>query len=287
MGIPKSKSNKKDASSKEEGTKSTTTITTKRWSHVAKSVDGSGQYLGIESQSGRVFSWGRSNAMGQLGRKEEEDSKKRKNSTTKPHIVEGLPSTTKATKVYAGGSKESGHSAIFDTDGNFWVAGCDRWQQLGLGSPHGGSAGYTWEDGRIWRPFFTLNKFATSFLKERGGDTSTIRDVALGCDHTVLLSSNQSDVYTFGKGGEGQLGLVGKLFVSAPVLSTVLSSKKIQQEEGRIAAVCAIQHCSLTLDNNGKILKKAGRCRENHDTFQTALMACLQRATNDGLIEQK
>ena len=56
------------------------------------------------------------------------------------------------------------------------------------------------------------------FMNETSG-TNKIRDVALGGDHTVVLSGNQHDVYTFGKGGEGQLGVMGKPFVSAPVKS--------------------------------------------------------------------
>mmetsp|Transcript_238 Transcript_238/g.356 ORF Transcript_238/g.356 Transcript_238/m.356 type:complete len:258 (+) Transcript_238:72-845(+) len=239
-----------------------------KWVNVSKSQDGSGHYLGV-TRSGKVFSWGSSNSMGQLGRRE---SSKKKT----PLQVEGF--TGQARKTFAGGSKESGHSAILDAEGKLWLAGCDRWQQLGLGSSHGGSAGYTWEDGRIWRPFFTINTSLLSLMKEREGSNGSIRDMALGGDHTVVLSSNSEDVYTFGKGGEGQLGVVGKPFVSAPVRSSVLSDK-----EARIAAVCAIQHCSLTLDGSGNILKKAGRCRKS-DSFQNALNACINIADTDGLL---
>jgi alpha-tubulin suppressor-like RCC1 family protein len=235
--------------------------------HVASSVDGSQQSVGITA-SGNVYTWGRLNEMGQLGRKTES----RKDCKTPSQVkLDG----TKAIRGFAGGINESGHSAVLDSSGHLWVAGCDRWQQLGLGSAEGGASGYTWENGRIWRDFFTRNDFVTNLMKKRNG---SIRDVALGGDHTIVLSSNKMDVYAFGKGGEGQLGLVGKPFVSASVRSTVLSSSK---EE--IAAVCAIHNCSLTLDDTGKVLKKAGRCRMTGEMIN-GLRACIDRAAQEGIL---
>lgn len=256
----------------------------KKWKSVAKSQDGSGHYLGVNAKDGTVWSWGSSNALGQLGRTSSSNNNKKT-----PQLVEGFPILASARTVHAGGSNESGHSAIVDSEGNLWMAGCDRWQQLGLGSSHGGAAGYTWEDGRIWRPFFTQNTSLLSLMQQRDNGSSSIRDVALGGDHTVVLSSNRSDVYTFGKGGEGQLGVVGKPFVSAPVRSSILSSSSgngnnNEESRGSIAAVCAIQHCSLTLDDSGNVLKKAGRCRSS-DSFQSALRACMNRAEADGLLQ--
>lgn len=49
----------------------------------------------------------------------------------------------KFSTVYTGGTKDSGHTALVDEDGGLWMAGCDRWQQLGLGSSFTGAAGYT------------------------------------------------------------------------------------------------------------------------------------------------
>jgi alpha-tubulin suppressor-like RCC1 family protein len=115
-------------------------------------------------------------------------------------------------------------------------------------------------------------------LEESG--TCRIRDVALGADHSVVLSENRKHVYTFGKGGEGQLGFIGKPFVSAPKKSSQLSSKS---EGEKIAAVCAIQHCSLTLDDHGRVLNKAGKCRFT-TAMKESLDACIQRAANDGLL---
>lgn len=207
-----------------------------------------------------------------------------KRQLARPHPVIIVPdndSSATFIRGYVGGLGESGHSAILDaTRTRLYLAGCDRWQQLGLGSSSGGASGYTWTDGgRIWRNEFVLNEHLPDFMKESSG-TPKIRDVALGGDHTVVLSDNQQDVYTFGKGGEGQLGVVGKPFVSAPVKSSKLSSKN---RDEKVAAVCAIQHCSLTLDEHGNVVDEAGKCRRT-ESFKTSLMACIQRAEKDGLL---
>ena len=102
-----------------------------------------------------------------------------------------------------------------------------------------------------------------------------IRDVALGGDHTVVLSRNRRDVLTFGKGGEGQLGLTSKPWVSSPSKSKVLSSSKSD-----IAAVCAFRHCSMTLDDDGQIKNSVGKCSK----IKKALELCRKRAAESGLI---
>ena len=104
---------------------------------------------------------------------------------------------------------------------------------------------------------------------------SFIRDVSLGEDHTIILSSNQRDVYAFGKGGDGQLGLVGKPFVSAPIRSTSLSSPSDD-----IHAVCAVQSCSITLGEHGDVLKKVGKCRN----VAQGIRDCIERAREQELI---
>lgn len=75
--------------------------------------------------------------------------------------------------------------------------------------------------------------------------------MGLGSDHTVVFSSNPKDVIVFGKGGEGQLGLKQKCFLSAPTKSSALSSNRFE-----IGAVCAIEHCSLSLNRDGQVLTK-------------------------------
>ena len=238
------------------------------------SVDGSNHCIGITSDN-KVYTWGNSNSMGQLGR----PTTSRRDCKT-PTIVTRNPSISRA---YAGGNAESGHSVLVTTEDHLvYVSGCDRWQQLGLGSASGGSAGYTWEGGRIWRQEFVPNLFLTDWMTKTSGN-HRIRDVALGGDHTIILSENQRDVYAFGKGGEGQLGILGKSFVSAPVRSTVLSSTLTTAD---IAAVCAIHHCSMTLDSNGEILKQTGNCRMEHEAIMNGLKACRDRAERDGLLER-
>jgi alpha-tubulin suppressor-like RCC1 family protein len=144
-------------------------------------------------------------------------------------------STVKAAHAYVGGFGSAGHTAILDTEGRLWVCGCDRWQQLGLGSSQSGSSGYTWTGGRLWQEQLQLNTHVVTLLQTLDpslGSLSTssataaittaasdkddqsrryIRDVALGGDHTVILSANKRDVITFGKGAEDQLGLSSKL----------------------------------------------------------------------------
>lgn len=253
-------------------------------SHPVRALDGSGHSLFI-SEDGTVYSWGRTNALGKLGRR--------------GNAKEPLPATfidpnegpadsspgrksrkfhVTCTKAFAGGFTDSGHSAVLDSSGNLWLTGCDRWQQLGLGSPSAGAAGYTWKGGATWQEAFQRNDFLPALMEEISGYRA-IRDVALGGDHSLVLSANKQDVFSFGKGGEGQLGLAGKPWVSTPSQSKQLSSKNSD-----VAAVCAIEHCSLTLDDAGNVLKKAGQCSRRAASFVAALKSCRERAQRDGLL---
>ncbi|KAL7451056.1 hypothetical protein ACHAWC_002902 [Mediolabrus comicus] len=196
-----------------------------------------------------------------------------------------------ASQAYTGGLPSSGHSAIIDNHGYLWLCGCDRWQQLGLGSSNGGASGYTWQGGRLWQTQFQKNDYVIELLQQldpnlgtmekklgNNGNSSRrwIRDVALGGDHTIILSSNKKDVITFGKGGEGQLGLASKPWVSSPSKSKALSSSKPD-----IAAVCAFRHCSMTLDDTGQMKNSVGKCSK----IKKALELCQKRALESGLIE--
>ena len=206
------------------------------------------------------------------------------------------------------------------------MAGCDRWQQLGLGSSSGGAAGYTWT--ALWQTSFQYNPYIAQLMMDHcgtsasasasassngGTGSSPIRDVALGGDHTLVLSSNQRHVFSFGKGSEGQLGLTHKPFVSSPAHAKELSVSSSSQGGGgggkgtgtgihtkkRIGALCAIQHCSIALDEQGEILKKVGKCLLTSDRTGTArtrndgstrtgmaqaFQACRERAKRDGLV---
>lgn len=237
----------------------------------AKPSFGVKHFIGITS-TGKAYSWGKNN-FGQLGRVS--DNQMSTDKTARPVEFEKSDgSSVHFVRGFVGGSSDSGHSALLDSAGHVWLSGCDRWQQLGLGSSSAGSTGYTWNQGRVWRNNFVRN----DFLAEVAGP---IRDVALGSDHTIALSVNKKDVYVFGKGGDGQLGLDGKPFVSAPTRSKILSVDCTDnRSKGNVAAVCAIQNCSLVLDDEGEILTKAGRCRK----IEKALRICIEQAESDGLV---
>lgn len=236
-------------------------------------ASGSRHSIGVASD-GSVYSWGRSNAVGQLGRE---------STIGKPAMKPGIvPIPTKVARAFCsqGCSSGAGHSALLDYDGRLWMAGCDRWQQLGLGSANGGSSGYTWIDGKLWQDRFVLSESVLDLMQSKSSEKTKIRDVALGGDHTLVLASNQKDVFAFGKGGDGQLGLMGRSFVSAPVKSKTLS------EDGNgvlLSSVCAIQKCSLTLDTKGSIRNKVGRCKTN--TVEKGIQTCIAKAKGEGLIE--
>jgi len=150
-----------------------------------------------------------------------------------------------------------------------------------------GASGYTWK--RLWQESFQRNDFILDFMASKSGkgihDTSTvIRDAAIGGDHTLVLARNQKDVYSFGKGAEGQLGIVRKPFVGCAALAKELSLKEGNQM--KIGAVCAIRHCSFTLDEEGNIMQRSGKCRLDKDMFMNAVRDCRTNAARDGLLSQ-
>ena len=243
---------------------------TNEFKHVA---EGTRHSLGIDAH-GRVFSWGKSNSLGQLGRSTNEIPAKNAGEVNIP--------IRSASKVYVsiGNDSDSGHSAVIDSDGMLWMAGCDRWQQLGLGSSKGGSTGYTWKNGKLWQENFVQSSHVIDLINEqrrKANQEIGIRDVALGGDHSLILASN-GDVYAFGKGGDGQLGLVGKPFVSAPIRSTKLS-------ERGVSAVCAIKACSITLDEKALIKSKAGKCK-NLSLIDKEIAKCIARAERNNLFQK-
>eukprot|EP00568_Trieres_chinensis_P009422 CAMPEP_0183295924 /NCGR_PEP_ID=MMETSP0160_2-20130417/3691_1 /TAXON_ID=2839 ORGANISM="Odontella Sinensis, Strain Grunow 1884" /NCGR_SAMPLE_ID=MMETSP0160_2 /ASSEMBLY_ACC=CAM_ASM_000250 /LENGTH=302 /DNA_ID=CAMNT_0025457467 /DNA_START=20 /DNA_END=925 /DNA_ORIENTATION=+ len=258
------------------------------FTHVAAAEDGAGHFAAIDRE-GTVYTWGRTSSLGRLGRGGRAripapallvSNDRRDSAGSGGPEVGGSVATVRAIRAFAGGNDESGHTAVLDENGSLWLAGCDRWQQLGLGSSEGGASGYTWK--ALWQERFVKNDHLRDLMSRRCG--AAIRDVALGSDHTVVLSSNMRDVYTFGKGGEGQLGLSGKPFVSAPAWSAGLSSTQ-RNSGGNIAAVCAIQHRSLTLGEDGKVLRKVGKCRMSADGMMDALKACQEQSKRDGLVK--
>ena len=69
-----------------------------------------------------------------------------------------LQESVSVAHVYTGGFESSGYSALLDKNGYLWLSGCDRWQQLGLGSSNSGSSGYTWKAGKLWQDKFQKNE---------------------------------------------------------------------------------------------------------------------------------
>jgi alpha-tubulin suppressor-like RCC1 family protein len=162
------------------------------------------------------------------------------------------------TAVAAGGSKESGHSLLLGQDGSVWSCGCDRWQQLGLSgaTAAGAAAGYAWSDGRIWQP----SPKEVRALKEVGGAGAA----ALGADHSLVVASNGRDVYSWGRGEQGQLGRGGKVFLAAPGRSTVLSAP----DGWKVKAVHAADNCSaavhslISAPQGQERVVSAGKCAQ-------------------------
>lgn len=246
----------------------------------------SGHIIAI-TKLGIAYSWsyrrkGPLNEFGQLGRGSTMGISKELLSTPAPVVLHNVSVHEKYPKqtndvvfvrAYTGGTKESGHSALLDsTRRRLYICGCDRWQQLGLGSHHAGALGYTWKGGKLWQTEFHRNEFLDTILHN---EHQTIRDVALGGDHTVVLTEEKRDVYTFGRGGDGQLGGVGKPFVSAPMRSKRLSGNQV-------AAVCAVKDCTVTLNSGGDVLEMVGHCRAKD--IQKGIYSCIEQSKSDGLI---
>ena len=96
--------------------------------------------------------------------------------------------------VAAGGGNDAGHSLAVTRQGDTYAWGCDRWQQLGLGSAEAGAVGYTWEGGKLWQT-----------APRRVEALRGIVDVAAGADHSLALARD-GQVYAWGRGNDGQLG---------------------------------------------------------------------------------
>ena len=79
--------------------------------------------------------------------------------------------------VAAGGGADAGHSLAVTRHGDTYAWGCDRWQQLGLGSAEAGAVGYTWEGGKLWQT-----------APRRVEALRGVVDVAAGADHSLALA---------------------------------------------------------------------------------------------------
>jgi len=159
-----------------------------------------------------------------------------------------------------------------------------------------------WKDGKLKQERFVSAPYVSKLIQNEdkdGEETNLhIQDVSLGDNHTLVLSSNRRSVYAFGRGMEGQLGLEnnGKLFMSPPKRSILLSENNDTENDensstnnggditkGNIHAVCAIQNCSATLDENGYVNKKVGKCKSQIVT--RGIFDCIARARDEGLVK--
>jgi hypothetical protein len=222
----------------------------------------------LEVVAGNVFSWVHTDLssskpkksasyvknslkFGQLGRAASEQD------CTSKGRVQQLP--TNAIRVAAGGDNQSGHSAVLTATGAVFTFGCDRWQQLGLGSSSGGTAGYTWLDGKIWqreaKPVIALSSIK-------------VVDIACGFEHTACLCES-GEVVTFGRGNRGQLGLTtgsdqrsakNGPWLSCPTVSPHLSVAK----GGQGYRIGAEENCTCTFkvgtDGDYSVANCSGKC---------------------------
>ncbi len=95
----------------------------------------------------------------------------------------------------------------------------------------------------------------------------SIESVALGADHTVVLSSSGA-VVTFGRGEHGQLGHGPE----KPFVAAARKSKFLSNERAKYA--CAVFDCSFTLDASSRIIASAGKCGE---LGEVTTAACVER----------
>ena len=140
-------------------------------------AEGPRHSIGVTTD-GLAFSWRKSNNLGQLGRDTDAGDATTTCKKKEPGRVP-LPLDVKVKHAFVSShyDADSGHSAILDSNNQLWVTGCDRWQQLGLGSSKGGSTGYAWKE--LWQERFVPSPFVTELMKQ-DDSKATIRDVSLG-----------------------------------------------------------------------------------------------------------
>lgn len=201
----------------------------------------------------------RGNRFGQLGRKGNGEGNIGSVTRGKGR-TENFPLIVKA--VAAGGTKASGHTLLVGQNGAVWSFGCDRWQQLGLGSASAGAVGYTWDKGKLWQ---TQPQHVIALNGQK------VIAVAAGGDHSAALTE-RGDVFTWGRGEHGQLGHLGtKSFVMPPTKSAFLSGSGAD-----VKGIHALEDCTAVTGNrngnNNVILRHAGRCPKQ--ILERMLNAC-------------
>lgn len=196
---------------------------------------------------------------GQLGRPTDKDEQPNQWKEVK------LPRGVIPTAVSAGGDSHSGHSAVATADGDVYTVGCDRWQQLGLGSSASGSSGYTWKGGKVWQRelqrVFSLDRILP------GSKKCKAVDVSCGNEHTSVLCDS-GHVVTFGKGNDGQLGTSNNgrnndsgPFLSTPLVSVALSVPDLSDKaKAGTLKVFSKENCSCVFEKNDGLGWKVANC---------------------------
>jgi len=188
------------------------------------------------------------NRFGQCG----DGRAEKRTATDVPRRVAGIADVVAAA---AGGSADAGHSLAVTRCGELFAWGCDRWQQLGLGSASAGAVGYTWAGGKLWQT-----------TPRRVPALADVVDVAAGDDHSLALTRDGT-VYAWGRGNDGQLGT--KCFVGPPRPVAALS--RARGGSRRPVAVAARGACSCALLDDGEVAC-VGACRRVRGALRDALL---------------
>ncbi|XP_076042940.1 HECT and RLD domain containing E3 ubiquitin ligase 4 isoform X2 [Oratosquilla oratoria] len=179
-------------------------------------VAAGGQHSAITTQAGFLLTWG-SNKYGQLG-----VSPEIKATSFRPLLVPNLATYSEAVRYVSCGGN---HTAVLDSNGKVWTFGHGRYGELGHGS-------------------YTSSCIPRTVLDLVG---SKVTQVACGLYHTVVYIPSQ--VYCFGQGLSGQLGIVTPRnsnvpqVVAGPWLSprgvSVLGQREEQEEQYYVRQVFA------------------------------------------------
>ncbi|KAK3871366.1 hypothetical protein Pcinc_023478 [Petrolisthes cinctipes] len=140
-------------------------------------VAAGGHHSAALSQAGFLATWG-SNKYGQLGYKTDNDT----NCSTAPALVPNLATYSDPVVYVALGES---HTAALDAHGKLWTFGHGRYGQLGHGSS---------DDISVPRTCLDLVG-------------SKVTQAACGRCHTLVFLPSQGQVYAFGQGMSGQLGI--------------------------------------------------------------------------------
>ncbi|KAF2073881.1 hypothetical protein CYY_004805 [Polysphondylium violaceum] len=122
-------------------------------------------------------------------------------------------------------SSGDSHSMALTEDGRVFVWGCNRWGQLGLGDQ--------------------VNRITPTLLSHTSSSSAGYSFIATGSQHSMLISSF-GEIYSFGCGTNGRLGLGDEAPRFSPTLVASLMGKRI------VGAAAGIMH-SACIDSQGRL----------------------------------